>query len=375
MAYALYAKQARYDKNQMNRRGAETQKKSSKKPKVKSKQLPSHPAIEVEFLPGLESFVQTELKTFGIHDIQQRDKETLRFNVKGDIKKLFALRRAVAAYQGLEFSIPRPKALLGDEHLRRLVLAIDDVRALHPQSTFTSFRFSAAGSDSSVFQKLADVLAQRLGLPYDPKDGNLLLVIRPSEKGWVVVIRLTPRPLSARSWRVCNMEGGLNATLAVVMNDLAEVKATDRYLNAMCGSGTLLIETPKVAKLVGVDLSKRALECAKQNIMASGKKNIELQGADVTALPFGENSFEVVTADVPWGDAVGSHEGNAKLYPAFLQEMARVTTSAACLVVLTHELKLFEKILTSSLWKIKSQYRVFHGGHYPHIFVLNKNMS
>lgn len=372
----------RYDKP-MNHKDTKTRRKNNKTSVKQSRYFSNKPTdkksvntflstLEVEFLPGLESFVQAELKSYGIHTLQQRNKEILRFTYSGDVKKLFALRRAVALYGVQEFPIPRPKALLGDEYLRRLVQAIETVLALHPGNTFTSFRFSAAGSDSSVFQKLAETLSQRLHLPYDAEEGNLLLVVRPSEKGWEVAIRLTPRPLSARNWRVCNLEGGLNATLAVVMNDLAEVKATDRYLNAMCGSGTLLIEIGKAAKLVGVDSSKKALVCAEQNINASGVNGVELLESDATQLPFAENSFDVVAADVPWGDAVGTHEGNTKLYPAFLQEMARVTTIDARLVILTHELKLFEKVLTTSPWQIKAQHRVFHGGHYPNIYLLVK---
>jgi tRNA (guanine6-N2)-methyltransferase len=366
----------------MNHKDTKTQRKNSKTFVKRSEHRPNIPRdkkpvsrlpliLDVEFLPGLESFVEAELKNHGVQNIQQRNKEILRFVYKNDVTKLFSLRRAVALYEVLEFSIPRPKALLGDEHLRRLVQAIEAVRALHQNNTFASFRFSAAGRDSSVFQTLAETLSQRLQLPYDAKEGNLLLIVRPSEKGWDVAIRLTPRPLSARSWRTCNLEGGLNATLAVVMNDLAEVKPTDRYLNAMCGSGTLLIEMRKAARLVGVDISKKALACAEKNVTASGITKIELLEADATQLPFAENSFDVVTADVPWGDAVGSHEGNAKLYPAFLQEMARVTTPSARLVVLTHELKLFEKIL-AAFWHIKAQHRVFHGGHYPNIYLLVK---
>jgi tRNA (guanine6-N2)-methyltransferase len=339
--------------------------KSSSKPKQDRR------LIEIEFLPGLESFLQAELKMFGVQQIQTYNKELLRFDFKGDVKKLFSLRRAVAVYRVLEFPVPRPKALLGDEHLRRLIQAIEEVRALHVTNAFTSFRFSAAGSDSAVFQRLKDVLSSRLNLLYDAEDGNFLLVVRPCANGWEVALRLTPRPLSARSWRVCNMEGGLNATLAVVMNDVANVKASDRYLNVMCGSGTLLIEQAKAATLVGVDLSQKALECARQNLTASGVK-AELQGADAVRLPFPDKSFEVVTADLPWGEAVGSHAENAKLYPVFLEETWRVTTSLGRLVVLTHDLTLFDKVLAASAWKLVSQQRVFHGGHRPGLYLLVK---
>jgi tRNA (guanine6-N2)-methyltransferase len=357
-------------KTSMNHKGTRIQRKFDRKPNAKPRER-QRVLFEVEFLPGLEPFVTSELKHFGIQKIQPQSKETVRFEYKDDIKKLFALRRAVAVYQVLAFPIPRPKALLGDEHLRRLLQGVEAIRALHPKNTFTSFRFSAAGADSAVFQRLAEVFSSRLTLPYDPKEGDLLLVVRPSQDGWEVAIRLTPRPLSARKWRVCNIEGGLNATLAVVMNDLGEVKPSDRYLNAMCGSGTLLIEQGKAKQRVGVDVSERALECARQNL-AAGSVKAELLEADATRLPFPENSFEVITADVPWGDAVGTHEGNAKLYPAFLQEMARVSTASARLVVLTHELKLFEKVLADSAWQVKSKHRVFHGGHYPNIYLLGK---
>ena len=248
------------------------------------------------------------------------------------------------------FAIPRPKALLGDEHFRILTKAIEQVFSLHPKGTFKSFRISAAGQESSVFQRLIEQLETYLALPYKT-DGDVLLVIRPNfSGGWEVLIRLTPRPLSARSWRVCNMAGGLNATLASMMNDLARLKPTDRYLNAMCGSGTLLIEVKNVAQAIGVDINSEALECAKQNLQAA-KVKANLIQTDATQLPFEDASFEVITADLPWGDKVGSSEKNSTLYPAFLTEMAQVGQQNARLVVLTHEIKLFETLLKTSDWK------------------------
>jgi tRNA (guanine6-N2)-methyltransferase len=344
--------------------------------------------LEVEFLPGLETFVQKELETFGCFKILQKSNETFRCHYLGDIKKLFTLRRVVSVNVVHAFNIPRPKALLGDEHLRRLTTVIEGVLAINLKNTFESFRISAAGQESSVFQKLIEVLSQQIVLPFD-KEGDLLLSVRPASlegkiqetRGWEIAVRLTPRPLSARAWRVYNIPGGLNATLAAVMNDLAAIAPTDRYLNAMCGSGTLLIETElietalieagKTTRAIGVDISPQALECALQNLQAASVK-AELLQADATRLPFADESFEVITADLPWGDAVGSHEGNATLYPAFLKEMARVSSGNARLVVLTHEVKRFEAWVNNSLWQIKAQYRVYHGGHYPRLYLLKK---
>ena len=226
---------------------------------------------------------------------------------------------AVAVYRLETFSVPRPKALLGHQHLTRLLQNIEEVRKDAP---FTSFRFSAAGSDSAVFMRLAEEIQKVTGLRHDVEEGDLLLRIRKSNEGWEILLRTTPRPLSSRPWRVCNLSGGLNATLAAAMVALVGVKSQDRFFNLMCGSGTLLIERRsrgQAARLVGCDISGEALTCSEENIQASHLSGIELLRADATSLPFESASFDVIVADVPWGDAVGTHRDNAALYPAFLK--------------------------------------------------------
>jgi ubiquinone/menaquinone biosynthesis C-methylase UbiE len=334
--------------------------------------------LELELLSGLLPFVLEELKAFKDVKVIAQTPEAVRISASNS-QALFSLRRVVAVYKVLTFAIPRPKALLGDEHLRRLLLGLGEVVALQPEGAFSSFRLSAAGQDSSVFQRLKEVLAKQLQLPHDPDDGNLFIRIRPGEAGWEVLIRLTPRPLSARAYRVCNLPGGLNAGLAAAMNDFVGMASDDRYLNAMCGSGTLLIERALAAKaktLLGLDLSAEALECAAANAKAAGLGGLEFLRADATQLPFLEASFDAITADLPWGDVVGSHAANAQLYPAFLTEMARISVGDARFCVLTHEIKLFERILREqSSWAIKASIRVFHGGHYPRMYLLEKIKS
>ncbi len=190
-----------------------------------------------------------------------------------------------------------------------------------------------------------------------------------------MLLRTTARPLSSRPWRVCNLAGGLNATLAAAMVELVGVNPKDRFFNAMCGSGTLLIERglSQASQLIGCDVSAEALACAQENVQASGYSGIELVQADVTQLPFTDASFDVIVADVPWGDAVGSHKENAALYPAFLEEMTRIAAPGARFAVLTHEIKLFEKVLADfDTWQLRDTVRVFHGGHYPRIYLFVK---
>lgn len=337
--------------------------------------------FELEFLQGLRPFVLKDLKAYKGATVRAQGEDALQLSYGGKLSDFFKLRYVVAVYLKTSFDVPRPKALLGDEHFRRLVAAIDRVRSLQPPGTFKSFRFNAAGSDSTVFVRLAEAITRVTGLRFDAEEGELLLRVRRVGAAWEVLTRLTPRPLSARSWRVCNLPGGLNATLAAAMNDLAKPKSGERYLNTMCGSGTLLVEqalenrrVDKEIELVGCDISAEALKCAHANLnQIHHKPSPELFEADARQLPFQAESFDVITADLPWGDAVGTHEANAELYPAFLAEAARVARSAARLVVLTHEIKLFERTFEAQRhWRLIKEQRVFHGGHYPRIYVLEK---
>jgi 23S rRNA G2445 N2-methylase RlmL len=330
--------------------------------------------FEAEVLPGLEPFAQAELK--GVSGVQQvRSGEgAVGFRFVGNPAKLADLRTVVAVYHTLHFAVPRPKALLGHEHLSRLREAVATLRS---RRAFKSFRLSAAGSDSAVFVRLTEVLSQETGLPHLPDEGELLVRVRRAQTGggWEVLLRLTPRPLSSRPWRVCNLSGGLNAALAAVMLRLADVRDGERVFNPMCGSGTLLIEQGLVspARLLGCDLNPAALACSLQNAQAAGLTSVELFEADATATGLEPGSVDVIVADPPWGDAVGSHTGNAALYPALLAELSRIAAPGARLVLLTHELRLFERVLsTQSFWQVGQQFRVFHGGHYPQVYLLTE---
>lgn len=325
---------------------------------------------ELEVLPGLEGFALAELRELA----GARPLDGLRFAYAGGGRALKRLRSVQAVYLLEHFEVPRPKALLGHAHLSRLLALIGEVAA---QDSFASFRFGAAGGDSAVFARLSTEIENATGLKHDPREGELLIRFRRAGAGWDALLRLTPRPLSARSWRACNLAGGLNATLANAMLRLGGVRESDRVFNPMTGSGTLLIERAALGpaeRLAGADLDPEALRCARENVRASGYNDIELHELDVTepgTVP--ERAFDLIVADLPWGDAVGDHAENAELYPAFLTAMSRAASKRARMVVLTHEVRLFETLLSGQhFWKGRESLKVFHGGHHPRMYLLTK---
>lgn len=338
--------------------------------------------FEMEAVEGLLPLAMQELEELGFSGARARGDTAAVFRSRLALDEAAArlgqARLAVGFQLLLEFGVPRPKALLGDQHLRRLLSAI---RAVLKTGGHTGFRISAAGADSAVFQRLAGEIEAQTGLKHDPADGELLLRVRRQGKGWQVLLRLTPRPLSARSYRVCNMEGGLNSLLAAAMNRLLVTgrSASGSYLNAFCGSGTLLAEwllgtagQSGAAVVQGFDSDEAALQCARDNLGWAADR-VELFQADASSVNLKDASQDFIAADPPWGDDIGSHEENRRLYPAFLLEASRLLKPGGRLALLSHELKLTRRLLIDfpGFTAIQSL-QVWHGGHRPVIWILEK---
>jgi len=335
---------------------------------------------EVEFAPGLLAVVRDEvtntIKNKG-HVIGSSRDDSLQFTYDGNVSDLIDLRTVIALYQVLQFEIPRPKALLGHEHFHRL---IDAIRAMLNLQDYKTLYLSAAGSDSSVMQRIKTDISQHLGLEIADEEGDLLLRIRRTPKtkqGWDVLFRLTPRPLATRDWRVCNLEGALNASVAAAIVHLTNPTPDDHFLNIACGSGTMMIERAKLpfATLTGSDISSDVLRCATENMKAAQVNDYSLLHSDAIQLPIASQSINKLVADLPFGQLVGSHDENEWLYPAILHEAARVAKKSACFVVITHEIRLMESILDNqNSWKLaQPPIKITLSGLHPRIYILERH--
>jgi SAM-dependent methyltransferase len=342
-------------------------------------------AFEAEVLPGLAPFAIDELRATGRAEVgaipgDPDRADAVPFRWRGGRAPLAELRTVTSVQRRLTFDVPRPKALLGDASLRALG---DELRRVRREAAapFHGLRIEAAGRDSAVMRRLRSALAEAAGLPDDAEEGDLQVRVRPGpggarEGGWEVLIRLTPRPLSARPWRVANLPGGLNACVAAAAWRWLGHDPGQRVLNAMCGSGTLLIERAAAgpaARLVGVDHDPRALDAARANLDAAGVE-AELLRADATAAPFPDGGFDVVAADPPWGDAVGDVRELQALYAALLREAARLTAPGGRALIVTHALAAFDAALAEAgeAWRPDGVRRVFHGGHRPALHRLRR---
>jgi tRNA (guanine6-N2)-methyltransferase len=310
---------------------------------------------EVEVIEGIEDFAEQELEAVlgGSVEIGPRPGPgRIAIGYDGDPRSLDRLRSIIAVHIVETFDVPRPRALLGHSNLTRLMAVLQEVIRRHPAGAFQTFRISAAGADSSVFARLKREIASSLNLKSASSRAQLLISVRRSangQRGWQVLVRATPAPLSARTWRVCNLPGALDATIASVMARLAGVRPDQRFVNLACGSGTLIIERLELGPaglVAGIDADSKAIDCARANLKASGyhEKACLLLG-DAGRLPLPDASVDALVGDLPYGMLMGSKESLDEFYPAVLSEAARLPAPGASLVLITASVNRFEALL------------------------------
>ena len=335
-------------------------------------------SLEAEVLPGLAPFVMAALRGVpGVRavrvkgDAARADAVAFELPAGGDVPEE-ALRMVTALHRVVAFDVPRPKALLADAHVRTVREVLGDVTrdAARRGAPFHGVRLEAAGRESPVMQRLAQAYATAVGLPVDLAEGDLKVRVRPGrEAGWEVLVRTTPRPLSARAWRVANLPGGLNACVAAAAWRMLGTTEEDRVVNLACGSGTLLIERAGLGlarHLLGIDVDEAALEAARANLAAAGVQ-AELRREDATATSLPAGACSVVVTDPPWGDVHGGETNLEVLYGGLLDEAARILEPGGRALVIVHALRAFDAALAQrrDAWQLDETLRVFHGGHWP----------
>lgn len=354
-----------------------------------NRSAPAAPArdYEIEVIPGLEAVAIDELRQVlrqqvTIEPVLKEGLIPIRY--RGAPTALLDLTTVLAVYERQHFAVPRPKALLGQAAFDRLLAWIAEVRALHTPDAFATFRISAAGAESSVLVRLREELGARTGLEFVADEGDLLLRLRrplDGGDGWDVLLRLSPRPISVRPWRVCNLAGALNASVAQAMVRLSLPHPDDVVLNLCCGSATLLIErlaTVPARIAVGCDNDRQSRDCARENVVASGYTTIEITAWDAGALPTPDAWVDVVLVDLPFGLLVGSHDQNVILYRRVLSEATRVTVGGGLFISITQDFRLWQRLIADAAadWTLDRELPIklpTSSGHlHPRIFVLRR---
>lgn len=331
--------------------------------------------LVLEVLDGCGSSALAESRELGFVQQVTPTELTLRTD---DLDGVRGLRRVVAASSGLTVTARRPRELLETSVQQRLGELYEDIGRQRPRQRFHGLRLEAAGSDTPDMRRLAEAIAELAGLPV-AEDGDLVVRVRRGapQHTWQVLLRTTPRPLSARSWRTVNYPGAVNATIAATVMDLLEVGEEDSLLDMTCGSGTFLVEQLHdvvPARAVGVDLDADAIHAAEQHQRAARRKGrIDWVVGDVLTTEL-EPGFTRLVTNPPWGELHGEHETNEELLARLVDRAAELAAPQARLGVLTHEITRMHRVLErpESPWRPVGEHRFFQKGHHPRLFVLER---
>jgi hypothetical protein len=332
--------------------------------------------VELEAVEGLEDIAAAEAATaLPRNAVEPIVRERAVIVCVPSLDGLPALRCPVAAYVVVSRSGAKPTVLVGDS-------ALGDACALvlgsHPDGTFTTFGIDMPGRDSPAARRIREQVADRTGLRYAKERGQLLVRCRRSKDGWQALVRLTPKPLSTRPWRMRSVQGAVNACIAASMVRLLTPSAEDVFGNPMCGSGTIVIERAlagPAARIVAADVDAEMTAITREHTEAAGVDDrVEVTLDDALASSFPEATFDRLAAVLPYGFRIGSHGENVSAYPAMLSEAARISAPGARFALLTQELKLLEETIASHqhAWRLVESRRIWQGGHRPNLVVLER---
>lgn len=308
--------------------------------------------IKLEFITGLKEIIVNEVNQYKNLQIIKEGIDSLYLNFVESFYEVEVLRSVSRVYIVIEnikynpLYISNHKSILND--FINMIISKN-------KKIFKSFKITCAGSDSSEVRSISKYIQEVCGLS-EKEDADMKIHIVKLDEIWELGIQITPRPLSFRDYKVKNMSGAMDSTIAYSTNFLCELENKESYLNIFFGSATLLIEAgqnfPNLKKLIGFDNNKKHISLAIQNIKKSGLiKRIQIYEKDIFDKP-DLGKFDCIVADLPFGMAISKNENLEYLYQCFIEYSENNLNSNGVLAIYTSEYRLLEQLLKESNFNV-----------------------
>lgn len=313
--------------------------------------------IKLSYVPGLGDIVKKEVESLSHFKIVYETKDSIYINNIDNLELVRKLRTVSRAYLVSVNSKYNPlyisnhKSVLGN-----LIQSILDTKDI-----FKTFKISCAGSSSPEIVEIKEYVVNTFKL-IEKEDADIKIHIAKIDDFWEVGVQITSKPLSVRDYKINNMSGAMDPTIAYSLNNLCNLENKNTYLNIFSGSATLMIEAglayPNLDKIVGFDNNKEHLSLSIQNIKKAGlleklvvKERDIFNDADL-------GNFDVITSDLPFGMVISKNEDLEKLYTAFIKYCENSLNAGGVLGVYTSQFEIFEKLVNNSKFKIIKEYKL-----------------
>lgn len=159
---------------------------------------------------------------------------------------------------------------------------------------------------------------------------------------------------------------------AVLHSAKAHLSPNARVLDPCCGSGTFLIERHLLgpcASLTGVDIAHAAVDIARKNAETAGcpAKFIANDCLRFSA----QRPYDELVANLPFGNRVGSHGDNRRLYAGILDRLPQWLRPGGTAILYTMEYTLLKNLIRERpRLSLLTQTRTEAGGLMPTVFVV-----
>jgi len=149
-----------------------------------------------------------------------------------------------------------------------------------------------------------------------------------------------------------------------------------RVYDPCCGGGTLLIERGKSAPcktLTGTDIAKEAVDIAWEG---AKNANSNAKFLHMDCLRFvAEETYDEVLCNLPFGNRVGSHDNNERLYAELLQKLSQWLRPGGIALLYTMEYALLTRLVAQNdQFSALKRLRTEAGGLTPWVFLLQKKL-
>jgi tRNA (guanine6-N2)-methyltransferase len=327
--------------------------------------------IRLDFFKGLSNVVKSELEEYQDISIIRETDESIYIQFIEPFSTLCFLRSVLRVYVISEDKKYTPRYVANHKSIAGNLISYV---LQNSSDDFRTHKIVCAGSDSPEVRSIAEYIQETYNLT-EADDADLKFYIIKPYDSWQVGVEITARPLSVRDYKVENMSGAMDPTIAYAVNQLANLSNACSYLNVFSGSATLLIEAglqyKNLEELVGFDNNKKHLSLAIQNIKKAGLiRKIRLHEKDMLQKPYELGTYDAITSDMPFGMSISKDEDLSELYEAFVDYCAGSLNPKGTLVAYTNQVDLFEKVINQSKFKvIKTVELRYHAYLKPKIFV------
>lgn len=308
--------------------------------------------IKLAYITGLREVVLREIKKNKDFYILKEGIDSIyvdKVQFLDEIKNLRSVARAYMVSQDYKYN---PHYIYNH---KSILSGIIDLIISGNTSKFKTFKIICAGSNSLEVYSISEYVQTTYKITEEDAADLKIHIIKVDDM-WEIGIQITARPLSVRNYKMVNMSGAMDPTIAYAVNSFCSLDKVKTYLNVFSGSATLLIEAGQyylnLEELIGFDNNKKYLSLAVQNIKKAGLiKTIKLKKANVFDNPdFGK--FDAITSDLPFGMSISKNEDLGKLYKCFITYCQDSLNTNGRLVVYTNEHELLERIIQESKLRI-----------------------